>query len=268
MPEGPLRGTTNATSKTDATISLPRLFRVRTDPSLLQPCCDQAKPMSAPVNPCRLIDKIGMPREQPDVRSAGRDILVSTSDDTSRPRRRGAAGGCRSGVRRVGGPGPARDPRGARRARRVQRGRAFRRRTAGGPHGGVQPPADPAHGGPDRRAPHRPVPLLLRRRGPAPRRTSSASCRSCSRAPSTTPRPPPRRSAETVRGRPSHVMAAPGPSAVFDLVGAGAGAGWLFDTTCDRLARVPLACPAWAGSCAAAAGPSASPTARPHPSGC
>ena len=27
------------------------------------------------------------------------------------------------------------------------------------------------------------------------------------------------------------------PSAVFDLVGAGAGAGWLFDTVCDRLAR-------------------------------
>jgi hypothetical protein len=34
-------------------------------------------------------------------------------------------------------------------------------------------------------------------------------------------------------------MAGPGPSAVFDLVGTGAGAGWLFDTTCDRLARVP-----------------------------
>ena len=40
------------------------------------------------------------------------------------------------------------------------------------------------------------------------------------------------------------------PSAVFDLVGAGAGAGWLFDTACDRLApgaavalRAPLGGP-------------------------
>ncbi len=41
------------------------------------------------------------------------------------------------------------------------------------------------------------------------------------------------------------------PSVVFDLVGAGSGAGWLFDTTCDRLAagaavalRAPLGGPA------------------------
>jgi hypothetical protein len=50
-------------------------------------------------------------------------------------------------------------------------------------------------------------------------------------------------------------MAGPGPSAVFDLVGTGAGAGWFFDTTCDRLAPGAAA---WSGSCAVAAGPSAS----------
>src|SRR4029077_6014399 len=101
-------------------------------------------------------------------------------------------------------------------------------------------------------APHRPVPLLLRRRGrPRPGRDPLPA----GALPALPRRRPGRRRegrGERSVGRPSRVMAGPGPSAVFDLVGTGAGAGWFFDTTCDRLA--PGAAP-WRGSCAAAAGP-------------
>ena len=144
------------------------LTRVRNDPRLPR-CCGENTPRQSSSTPWsasgaaarRDGSAIGYPRSQScrNVRMTRRDSRAILDADGGGYRR-----WMRNGVRRAGGPGPPRDPRRARRAGRVQRRRAFRRRPARRPHGRVQPPADPAHGGPDRRAPHRPVPLLLRRR--------------------------------------------------------------------------------------------------------